>query len=147
MASLNKIMLIGRLGKDVELRHTASGTPVATFSLATSEKTKNKSGEYEEKTEWHNIVLWQKQAELAAEYLAKGSQVYIEGRIQTRKWQDKDGNDRYTTEIIGDRLQFLDSKPKTEGGRSTGGEPRNGKPAGGSSYEEFPPQDFEDIPF
>lgn len=135
MASLNKAMLIGRLGKDVELRNTASGTAVASFSLATSERFKAKSGETEEKTEWHNIVLFGKTAELAGQYLAKGSQVYIEGRIQTRKWQDKDGADRYSTEIVGDKLQFLDSKPKSEGGSRAE-----------SGYEE-PPFEDDSIPF
>jgi len=119
MASLNKVMIIGRLGKDVDVRYTSTGTPVAGFSLATSEKFKNKSGEWEEKTEWHNIVAWQKQAELAGQYLSKGSQVYIEGRLQTRKWQDNSGNERYTTEIVADRLQFLDSKDRSEGSTSS----------------------------
>jgi len=110
---INKVTLIGRLGKDPELRHTASGTAVASFSIATSEKYKDKDGEKQEKTEWHNIVFWQRSAEVAAEYLHKGSLVYIEGRIQTRKWEDKDGNDRYTTEIVGQKLQMLDSKSAT----------------------------------
>lgn len=110
MASLNKVMLIGRLGKEVDVRFTASGVAVANFSLATSEKFKNKAGETEERTEWHNVQLWQKLAEIAGEYLTKGSLVYIEGRLQTRKWQDKEGNDRYTTEIVGERMQMLGSK-------------------------------------
>jgi single-strand DNA-binding protein len=110
MASLNKAMIIGNLGKDPEIRATASGQSVATFSLATSEKIKNKSGEMEERTEWHNIVLWGKLAEIAAEYLAKGKSVYIEGRIQTRKWEGKDGHDRYTTEIVGETMKMLGSK-------------------------------------
>jgi single-strand DNA-binding protein len=107
MASLNKAMIIGNPGKDPEIRATASGQSVATFSLATSEKFKNKSGEMEERTEWHNVVLWGKLAEIAAEYLAKGNPVYIEGRIQTRKWQGKDGHDRYTTEIVGETMKML----------------------------------------
>lgn len=114
MASLNKVHLIGRLGKDPEVRYTQSGTPVANFSLATSERIKNKDGNYEEKTEWHQIVLWGRTAEVAGEYLGKGSLVYIEGRIQTRKWSDKDGSDRYSTEIVGDRLQMLGFKPEQE---------------------------------
>ena len=118
MASLNKVMLIGNLGKDPEVRYTTSGQGVASFSLATTEKYKNKSGEWEEKTEWHNVVLWGKLAEIAKDYLSKGKTAYIEGRLQTRKWQDKDGRDRYTTEIVGDRLQLL--SPKGDGARSGG---------------------------
>lgn len=116
MSSLNKVMLIGRLGKDPEVKFTSSGTAVCNFSLATSETFKDKSGEKQEKTEWHNVQLWQKLAEIAGEYLTKGSLVYIEGRLQTRKWQDKDGNDRYTTEIVGERMQMLGSK--SDSGRS-----------------------------
>lgn len=114
MASLNKAMIIGNLGKDPEMRATASGQSVATFSLATGEKFKNKSGEWEERTEWHNVVLWGRLAEIAGEYLAKGKTVYIEGRIQTRKWQDKDGRDRYTTEIVGDKMQMLSSRGESK---------------------------------
>lgn len=110
MASLNKVMIIGNLGKDPEIRATSNGQTVATFSLATGEKFKNKSGEWEERTEWHNVVLWGKLAEIAGEYLAKGKSVYIEGRLQTRRWEGKDGHDRYTTEIIGDKMQMLGSK-------------------------------------
>lgn len=110
MASLNKAIIIGNLGKDPEIRATASGQSVATFSLATGEKFKNKSGEWEERTEWHNIVLWGKLADVAGQYLAKGKTVYIEGRIQTRKWQDKDGRDRYSTEIVGDTMKMLTPK-------------------------------------
>jgi len=144
MASLNKVMLIGNLGKDPEVRYTASGQAVASFSLATSERYKNKqSGEWEEKTEWHNITLWGKQAEVAGEYLSKGKTVYIEGRLQTRKWQDKSGNDRYTTEIVGERMQML-------GGKGDGGSRRtpdtSSESTGGGTYEEPPFQD-DDIPF
>jgi single-strand DNA-binding protein len=110
MASLNKAILIGNLGKDPEIRATASGQSVATFSLATSEKIKNKSGEMEERTEWHKVVLWGKLADIAAQYLAKGKPVYIEGRIQTRKWEGKDGVEHYTTEIVGDTMKMLGSK-------------------------------------
>lgn len=110
MASLNKVLLIGNLGKDPEVRYTASGTAVASFSLATSEKFKNKEGEWEERTEWHNVTLWGRLAEIAGEYLGKGKTVYIEGRLQTRKWQDKDGKDRYTTEIVGEKMQMLSRK-------------------------------------
>src|SRR5512137_55283 len=137
MASLNKVMLIGNLGKDPEVRYTTSGQGVASFSLATTEKYKNKSGEWEEKTEWHNIVLWGKLAEIAKDYLSKGKTAYIEGRLQTRKWQDKDGRDRYTTEIVGDRLQLL--SPKGGGGGRSGGRQSGGEAesfGAGPSYDE-----------
>ena len=144
MASLNKVMLIGNLGKDPELRHTPSGTAVATFSIATTERFKNKqTNEWEKKTEWHNVVLWDKQATLAGQYLTKGSTVYIEGRLQTRKWQDKNGNDRYTTEIIGNSLEFLSIKG--EGIRSGAGEASFEPTA--SSFKEEPPFQDDDIPF
>ena len=143
MASLNKVMLIGNLGKDPEVRYTGAGTAVASFSLATSEKFKNKNGEWEEKTEWHNITLWARLAEIAGEYLTKGKTVYIEGRLQTRKWQDRDGRDRYTTEIVGDKMQMLSGKGEG-GGRPAGGR-AEGQEA--PAYEEpvFNPDD--DIPF
>ncbi|OGU17919.1 MAG: single-stranded DNA-binding protein [Geobacteraceae bacterium GWC2_53_11] len=142
MASLNKVMLIGNLGKDPEVRFTASGQAVASFSLATSETYKDKSGEKVEKTEWHNITLWGKLAEIAGEYLSKGKTIYVEGRLQTRKWQDKSGNDRYTTEIVGDKMQMLSAK----GERSGGGESSSAQKNSASSYEEPPFQD-DDIPF
>jgi single-strand DNA-binding protein len=143
MASLNKVMLIGNLGKDPEVRYTASGTAVASFSLATSERFKNKNGEWEEKTEWHNVTLWARLAEIAGEYLSKGKTVYIEGRLQTRKWQDKDGRDRYTTEIVGEKMQMLSGKGEGGGKTSAGRGGEGHEPA----YEEpaFNPDD--DIPF
>jgi single-strand DNA-binding protein len=142
MASLNKVMLIGNLGKDPEVRYTASGTAVASFSLATSEKFKNKNGEWEEKTEWHNITLWARLAEIAGEYLAKGKTVYIEGRLQTRKWQDRDGRDRYTTEIVGEKMQMLSAKGEVSRPAGTRAEGQEAP-----AYEEpaFNPDD--DIPF
>jgi single-strand DNA-binding protein len=143
MASLNKVMLIGNLGKDPEVRYTTSGTAVASFSLATTEKFKNKSGDWEEKTEWHNVTLWGRLAEIAGEYLAKGKTVYIEGRLQTRKWQDKDGRDRYTTEIVGDKMQMLSGKGDG-GGRSGGG--RGGEPTAAYDDPVAYNQD-DDIPF
>lgn len=142
MASLNKVMLIGNLGKDPEVRFTASGQAVASFSLATSEKFKGKSGEMEERTEWHNITLWGKLAEIAGEYLSKGKTIYVEGRLQTRKWQDKNGNDRYTTDIVGEKMQMLSPK----GERSGGGDTSSAQKSGSASYEEPPFQD-DDIPF
>ena len=141
MASLNKVMLIGNLGKDPEVRFTASGQAVASFSLATSEKFKGKSGEWEERTEWHNITLWGKLAEIAGEYLSKGKTIFVEGRLQTRKWQDKSGNDRYTTDIVGDKMQMLSPK-----GEKSGGEISSAPKNSSSSYEEPPFQD-DDIPF
>lgn len=143
MASLNKVMLIGNLGKDPEVRYTPSGAAVASFNLATSERFKNKSGEWEERTEWHRVTLWSKLAEIAGEYLSKGKTVYIEGRLQTRKWQDNSGNERYTTEIVGEKMQML--SPKGEGRRSGGGDVTS-EPVNGGGFEEPPFQD-DDIPF
>jgi single-strand DNA-binding protein len=120
MASVNKVILLGCLGKDPEVRFTASGTAVCNFSLATSEKYKGKDGEWTERTEWHNIVLWGKLAELADEWLAKGKRIYLEGKLTTRKWTDTNGNDRYTTEIVGERLQFL--SPRDGGEQAPDGE-------------------------
>ena len=107
MASVNKVILLGNLGKDPETRYTQGGDAVTNFSIATTERWKNKDGEQQEKTEWHKIVTFGRQAEIAGEYLKKGSQVFIEGRLQTRKWEDKEGVDRYVTEIIGDRFQMI----------------------------------------
>ena len=105
---LNKVQLIGRLGTDPDYRCTPSGTPVATFSLATSERRKDKDGEVREFTEWHNIVTWRTLADTCRNYLTKGKLVYVEGRIRTRKYQDKDGQDRYITEIVADQVKFLE---------------------------------------
>ena len=132
---LNKCTLIGNLGKDVEVRYTQSGTAVANFSIATTEKWKDKDGAQQEQTEWHNIVAFARLGEICGEYLSKGSKVYIEGRIQTRSWDDKDGNKRYTTEIVAKEMKMLDSK---------------GSNTGGGSYQEPPvsePRMGGDIPF
>jgi single-strand DNA-binding protein len=110
MASVNKVILVGNLGRDPEIRYMPSGDAMANLSLATTDSWKDKSGEKQEKTEWHRVVMFGKQAEIAGEYLKKGSQVYIEGRLQTRKWTDKEGQDRYTTEIVADRMQMLGSR-------------------------------------
>jgi len=108
---INKVILIGNLGNDPEIRYTQGGNAVANLSLATSETWRDKTtGETRENTEWHRIVMFGRLGEIAGEYLKKGSKVYIEGRLQTRKWQDKDGNDRYTTEIVGNEMQMLDSR-------------------------------------
>ena len=105
---INKVILIGNLGKDPEVRYAANGNAITTITLATSESWKDKdSGEQVEKTEWHKVVLFKKLAEIAGEYLKKGSKIYIEGKLQTRKWQDNDGKDRYTTEIIASEMQML----------------------------------------
>ncbi len=107
MAAINKVILIGNLGADPEIRYTPSGTAVANFSVATSEKWVNKQGEKQERTEWHRIVAWGKLGEFCGQYLAKGKQVYVEGRLRTRSWEDRDGNKRWTTEVIAQRLQLL----------------------------------------
>ena len=110
MASVNKVILVGNLGKDPEVRHMPNGDAVANFSIATTDMWKDKSGMRQERTEWHNISMYRRLAEIAGEYLKKGSSVYVEGRLQTRKWQDKNGQDRYTTEIVCDQMQMMVSK-------------------------------------
>ncbi len=114
MASVNKVILIGNLGGDPEKRFTGSGAAVTTFNIATTDRWNDKQGQKQERTEWHRIVVWGKQAENCAQYLSKGRPVYIEGRLQTREWDDKDGNKRYTTEVVAQRVQFLGSP---QGGR------------------------------
>ena len=111
MRGLNKVMLIGHLGKDPEMQHLEGGIALAKFSLATSESYKDKAGNWTDKTEWHNIIMWRGLAETAEKYLKKGSLVYIEGKIQNRSWEDKEGNKRYITEIRADRMNMLDRKP------------------------------------
>jgi len=141
---INKVILIGNLGADPEIRYTQNGTPVANFNVATSETWRGQDGNKEEHTEWHKIVVWRKLAEVCGEYLNKGSKVYIEGKIRTRKWQDKDGNDRYTTEIEARDVQFLTPK----GGVSSSGA---GVDSSGyeqsQSYHEPPPGVGDDVPF
>ena len=156
MASINKVILIGNLGRDPELKYTPQGRPVVNFSMATTEKWTSKDGEKQEKTEWHNIVLWGRQAEIANQYLKKGNSCYIEGRITTRSWEDKDKVKRYRTEIEGQTLQFLggkdggggggrsepppqtdeyyDSYPDSFGGSSGGGGGYGGGSSGGGGY-------------
>jgi single-strand DNA-binding protein len=111
MASVNKVILVGTLGRDPELRYMPSGDALASFSIATNDTWKDKSGQKQERTEWHRISLFGKQAEIAGQYLKKGSSVYLEGRLQTRKWSDKEGVERQTTEIVADRMQMLGSRP------------------------------------
>lgn len=117
MAGVNKVIILGHLGKDPEMRYQPNGGAIANFNIATSETYKDKDGNKQEKTEWHRIVLFGRTAEVAGEYLRKGGMAYIEGRLQTRKWTDKDGQERYTTEIVGDRLQLVGSR-NDGGGRS-----------------------------
>ncbi|MCF6180039.1 MAG: single-stranded DNA-binding protein [Geopsychrobacter sp.] len=122
--SVNKVILVGNLGKDPELRYTPSGAAVATFSLATTERYKDRDGNRQEKTEWHNIVVWRQLAEICGKFLHKGKQVYIEGKIQTRSYDDRDGNKRYMTEIVADQMQMLGSKNDDQGGGYGGGQPQ-----------------------
>ena len=137
---VNKVILIGNLGADPEMRYTQSGTAVANFRIATSERFKDQSGEWQERTEWHRVVFFGRTAEVCGEYLTKGKQVYVEGRLQTRSWEDKDGNTRYTTEVVGREMKMLGLKGDG-----------NGPPRGRSSRPGPPPEqpdDFEDdIPF
>jgi single-strand DNA-binding protein len=114
MGSVNKVLIIGNAGKDPETKYTESGTAVCTLTLATKHSWKEKDGQRQEKTEWHRVVFWGKLAEIVDKYVKKGSQVYVEGRIETRKWTDKNGNDKYTTEIVADQMQMLSGKPKAE---------------------------------
>lgn len=120
MAGVNKVILIGNLGKDPEVRHLESGAAVANFPIATTESYKDKSGQRQERTEWHNIILWRGLAEVAEKYLRKGNQVYIEGRLQSRSWEDKEGNTRYITEIVGNNMTMLGSKSDNSNNQNTG---------------------------
>ena len=148
--SVNKVILVGNLGKDPELRYTSAGTAVATFSLATSERYKDKSGEQQDKTEWHNIVTWRNLAEICGKYLHKGKQVYIEGRIQTRSYDDRDGNKKYMTEIVADQMQMLGSKGDDGGSRGRQNDNYDQRPepqAEEPKVSEPPFNPDDDIPF
>jgi single-strand DNA-binding protein len=140
MASVNKVILVGNLGRDPEIRYTQQGTAVANFSLATTNRFKNRSGEMEERTEWHRIVAWDKLAEICGQYLSKGKQVYIEGRLQTREWEDKDGNKRSTTEVITQTMQMLGRRegPGGSSGGPAGGAPGSSDPLGDAPDDEIP---------
>ncbi len=133
---INKVILIGNLGADPELKYVQDGTPVASFNVATSERWKGQDGQMKEQTEWHRVVVWRRLAETCNEYLRKGSKVYIEGKLQTRKWQDKDGHDRYTTEVVARDVQFLTPKGGEHGGGYSGdpGPAAGGPPSGYESY-------------
>ena len=164
---INKVILIGNLGSDPEVRYTPDGVPVANFSLATNESWNDKDGQRQERTEWHRLVLWRRQAEVAQQYLKKGSKIYVEGRLQTRSWDDQSGQKRYTTEIVVNDMQMLDSRGEgggsgysDEGGSRAGGGSDFGgeRTGGGSSYggdragtqPDAPPPpggDDDDLPF
>jgi len=152
---INKVILVGNLGQDPEIRYTADGRPIANFSIATSESWKDKnSGEKREKTEWHRVVVFGKLAEICGEYLSKGRQVYIEGKLQTRKWQGQDGQDRYTTEIVIDSFNGTMQMLGTREGGGGGPRPAAGGGGGGSSQQDqgYPQQPYQndkedDIPF
>jgi len=140
---VNKVILIGNLGADPEVRYTAGGTPVATFRLATTGRFKDASGEWQERTEWHRVVFFGRTAEVCGEYLTKGSQIFVEGRIQTRTWEDQEGQTRYMTEIVGREMKMLGRRG--EAGPSAGRTRPAAKPA---PPADEPPEDFEDdIPF
>jgi len=166
MASVNKVILLGNLGRDPETRYTTGGDAVTNLNIATSEQWKDKNGEKQERTEWHRVVLFGRQAEIAGEYLKKGRSVYIEGRLQTRKYTDKDGVEKYSTEIVGDRMQLIGgareggggddempgggggggARPPSRGSGSGGGGGQ--RPAGGGGGPKKGPDDFDDdIPF
>jgi len=157
--TINKVILVGRLGRDPEVRYTSNSMPVASFSIATDESWKDKSGNRQTRTEWHNIVAWGKLGELCGEYLSKGRQVYIEGRLQTREWQGKDNQNHRTTEIVARDVVFLDSKGAsqqdgahgssgTSGGRPNAPAPNRNRPAAapGQLPEEPPLDDFQGPP-
>lgn len=147
---VNKVILIGNLGKDPEVRYSPNGGAIANITLATSESWKDKNtGEQVDKTEWHRIVFFRRLAEVVGEYLKKGSKVYIEGKLQTRKWQDKDGQDRYTTEIVANEMQMLDSRSgSAEFSQSAPAANKASAPASSGSGDSMPPMDFDDdIPF
>ncbi len=145
--SVNKVILVGNLGKDPELRYTPSGAAVVNFSLATSERYKDKSGEMQEKTEWHNIVAWRQLAEICGKFLHKGKQVYIEGKITTRSYDDRDGNKRYITEIVADQMQMLGGRGDEGGGQRDSGNRQSGysAPRQGGQSAQRPAPVYEDV--
>ena len=141
---VNKVILIGNLGQDPAVRYTPSGVAIANLSLATSESWKGQDGQVQERVEWHKLVAYRKLAEIMGEYLKKGSKIYVEGKLQTRKWQDKDGQDRYTTEIVVEEMQMLDGKPEGQG--SGQGRSSHGAGKQQTSYQK-PPQPEPDLDF
>lgn len=145
---VNKVILVGNLGQDPDLRYTSNGTAVANLSLATNRQWKDKQGNQQSEVEWHKVVAWARLAEICGEYLGKGSQIYIEGRLQTEKWQDQDGNNRYTTKVVAQEMQMLGVGGGSGGGSGggTGGQPQpsQGQDGGGGGN---PPDFDDDIPF
>lgn len=147
MAGLNKVMLIGNLGKDPEVKTLDNGAKIATFPLATSENYKDKDGNRQTRTEWHNLVLWRGLADIAENYLHKGSQVFVEGRLSTRKWEDKEGHTRYTTEVIGDNLVLL-GRAGDGSNQSQAGVPFSGTmPASRPAADDMMTEGADDLPF
>ena len=146
MGSVNKVILVGNLGRDAELRYTPGGAAVATLNMATTEVWNDKAGQRQEKTEWHRVVLWGKSAESLTEYLTKGKQIYVEGRLQTRQWDDKEGIKRYTTEIRGDRVVLLSGGGGRGAAVERGSEPGVGAPPAPGGDLSGPLTD-DDIPF
>src|SRR5438477_4221313 len=154
MASVNKVILVGNLGRDPETRYTTGGDAVTNIRVATTDTWKDKNGEKQERTEWHTVVFFGRPAEIAGEYLKKGRQVYVEGRLQTRKWQDKEGQDRYTTEIVADRMQMLGSREGSgapvagePSERASTAEPRGRARGGGGAAKKNVDDLDDDIPF
>ena len=145
MASVNKVILVGNVGRDPELRYTQSGQPVASFSIATNERFKDRDGNWKDRTEWHRIVAWARLAEICGEYLKKGSPVYVEGRIQTRDWEDKEGNKRQTTEIVALSMQMLGRRG--EAGGPTMSDDNQARAAGGDDPLTQSPGADDEIPF
>ena len=146
--SLNKVILVGPRGQDPKISYTQSGQPVANLRMATSERFKDKSGQWTDRTEWHSVVAWGKDAEFCSNYLAKGALVMVEGRLQTRKWQDKEGQDRYTTEVVAQRVQSLGGRSQGGGGSEEGSfAPRQQRAQGAQGgYQQRPPQAGQGAP-
>ena len=147
MSSVNKVILVGRLGRDPEVRYTPSGSPVANFSLATDEAWKDKNGEKQQRTEWHNIVVWDKLAEICGQYLTKGKLVYLEGRLQTREWDDRDGVKRRTTEVVVTNMVMLGSKGESGGAAAPRESSRQPVPAAAETAAPDVGITDDDIPF
>jgi single-strand DNA-binding protein len=147
MGSVNKVILVGNLGRDAELRYTPAGAAMATLNMATTEVWNDKAGQRQEKTEWHRVILWGKSAESLAEYLIKGKQIYVEGRLQTRQWDDKEGNKRYTTEIRGDRVVLLGGGRGSSGSSVDRSGDSMGAPVPATGPESPEPLTDDDIPF
>ncbi len=144
MAGVNKVILIGNLGKDPEVRHLESGATVAKFPIATTESYKDKNGNRQDQTEWHNIVLWRGLADISEKYLRKGSQVYIEGKLRSRSWEDKEGNTRYITEVVGDSMTMLGGNRNSENNNSSNSASTSSAP---SNNPDLSNDESDDLPF